>query len=76
MVKITFEIKDDLNQRFRKLIVQNKGLYRGAIQDTIIEAINLWMKNNRSGKQLITKKKNIQSKNIKQTIQNLNELDT
>ena len=44
MVKITFELENSLNERFRKVIVTKKGLYRGAIQESIIEAINDWMK--------------------------------
>jgi hypothetical protein len=44
MVKITFELEDTLNKRFRKVIVTKKGLYRGAIQESIIEAICDWMK--------------------------------
>jgi hypothetical protein len=44
MVKITFELENTLNEKFRKIIVTKKGLYRGAIQESIIEAINDWMK--------------------------------
>jgi len=44
MVKITFELEDTLNEKFRKVIVTKKGLYRGAIQESIIEAINDWIK--------------------------------
>jgi hypothetical protein len=44
MVKITFELGDNLNEKFRKVIVTKKGLYRGAIQESIIEAISDWMK--------------------------------
>jgi hypothetical protein len=44
MVKITFELEDSLNKKFRKVIVAKKGLYRGAIQESIIEAINDWIK--------------------------------
>jgi hypothetical protein len=44
MVKITFELENSLNEKFRKVIVTKKGLYRGAIQESIIEAINDWMK--------------------------------
>jgi len=44
MVKITFELENTLNEKFRKVIVTKKGLYRGAIQESIIEAINEWMK--------------------------------
>jgi hypothetical protein len=54
MVKITFELEASLNQKFRKVIVAKKGLYRGAIQESIIEAINDWIKN----KKRITKKTN------------------
>jgi hypothetical protein len=48
MVKITFELEDTLNEKFRKIIVTKKGLYRGAIQESIIEAINDWMKKKRN----------------------------
>ena len=58
MVKITFEIEASLNQKFRKVIVAKKGLYRGAIQESIIEAINDWIKN----KKRITKKTNKKGK--------------
>ncbi len=44
MVKITFELEPTLNKKFRKVIVTKKGLYRGAIQESIIEAITDWMK--------------------------------
>ncbi|MGH9980310.1 MAG: hypothetical protein ACRD6U_02010 [Nitrososphaeraceae archaeon] len=44
MVKITFELEDNLNEKFRRVIVTKKGLYRGAIQESIIEAISDWMK--------------------------------
>jgi len=47
MVKITFELEHTLNKKFRKVIVTKKGLYRGAIQESIIEAITDWMKKNK-----------------------------
>jgi hypothetical protein len=50
MVKITFELEDTLNEKFRKIIVTKKGLYRGAIQESIIEAINDWMKKKKKNK--------------------------
>ena len=59
MVKITFELEDTLNEKFRKVIVTKKGLYRGAIQESIIEAINDWMKkkkNKEDNKKKPTKK--------------------
>jgi len=43
MVKITFELDQKLNDKFRKVIVANKGLYRGVIQAAITEAINDWI---------------------------------
>jgi hypothetical protein len=55
MVKITFELDDTLNEKFRKVIGTKKGLYRGAIQESIIEAINDWMKKKRR-KRKINKK--------------------
>jgi hypothetical protein len=51
MVKITFELEDTLNEKFRKVIVTKKGLYRGVIQESIIEAINDWMKKKKKNKE-------------------------
>ena len=59
MVKITFELDDSLNEKFRKVIVTKKGLYRGAIQESIIEAINDWIKKKKDNKKKTTKKEEI-----------------
>ncbi|HET7643899.1 MAG TPA: hypothetical protein VFK40_10355 [Nitrososphaeraceae archaeon] len=56
MAKITFEIDDKLNQKFRKTIASSKGLYRGAIQEALIESINLWIKHSKIQKSEPTKK--------------------
>ena len=56
MVKITFELEDKLNEKFRKLIVTKKGLYRGVIKESIIEAINDWIKKKQDNKKKPTKK--------------------
>lgn len=50
MVKITFELNQKLNDKFRKVIVANKGLYRGVIQEAITEAINDWIKKHKTPK--------------------------
>lgn len=59
MVKITFELEDTLNKKFRKVIVTKKGLYRGAIQESIIEAISDWMKKKKKNKKKTIKKNEI-----------------
>lgn len=59
MVKITFELDDTLNEKFRKVIVTKKGLYRGAIQESIIEAINDWIKKKKDNKKKTAKKEKI-----------------
>jgi hypothetical protein len=59
MVKITFELEDTLNKKFRKVIVTKKGLYRGAIQESIIEAISDWMKKKKENKKKTIKKNEI-----------------
>jgi hypothetical protein len=59
MVKITFELDDSLNEKFRKVIVTKKGLYRGAIQESIIEAINDWIKKKKDNKKKTVKKEEI-----------------
>jgi hypothetical protein len=51
MVKITFELDENLNEKFRKKIANTKGLYRGAIQEALIEAIILWNKSNTQRKE-------------------------
>jgi hypothetical protein len=56
MVKITFELENNLNNKFRKTIASSKGLYRGAIQEALIEAINLWIKSTKTKKEKISKK--------------------
>ena len=56
MVKITFELDNNLNAKFRKIIASSKGLYRGAIQEALIEAINLWIKSTKTKKEKISKK--------------------
>jgi len=56
MVKITFELDNNLNEKFRKTIASSKGLYRGAIQEALIEAINLWIKSTKTKKERISKK--------------------
>jgi hypothetical protein len=56
MVKITFELDNNLNEKFRKIIASSKGLYRGAIQESLIEAINLWIKSTKTKKEKISKK--------------------
>jgi hypothetical protein len=56
MVKITFELENNLNDKFRKTIASSKGLYRGAIQEALIEAINLWIKSTKTKKEKRSKK--------------------
>lgn len=56
MVKITFDLDNNLNDKFRKTIASSKGLYRGVIQEALIEAINLWIKSTKTKKEKIFKK--------------------
>lgn len=37
------EIEDELDERFRKAIVERKGLHRGVIKEAFEEAIELWI---------------------------------
>lgn len=62
MVKITFELEDLLNEKFRRVIATKKGLYRGAIQESIVEAINDWIKKKKDIKKKPTKKDVINTK--------------
>lgn len=45
MAKMIFEIDDKLEEQFRNEVFQRKGLKRGVIKDALIEAMNLWIKN-------------------------------
>ena len=51
MAKFTFELNDSLDEKFRKVVAQSKGLRRGVIQQAITEAIQAWIK-----EQAMTKK--------------------
>ena len=42
--QLTVKIDDDLEKKFRKAVFERKGLRRGDIQDSIAEAIELWVK--------------------------------
>jgi hypothetical protein len=71
MVKITFELDHQLNDKFRKTIASSKGLHRGVIQEALIEAINLWIKSTKNKKEQRSKKEN--KKNEINTSMNKND---
>ena len=56
MVKITFDLDKNLNEKLRKTIASSKGLYRGAIQEALIEAIHLWIISTKGKREKINKK--------------------
>lgn len=72
MVKITFELDDNLNEKLRKSIASSKGLYRGAIQEALIEAIHLWITSSKRKKGKNQKKITNKSENITNNDENLN----
>jgi hypothetical protein len=72
MVKITFELDNNLNDKFRKTIASSKGLYRGAIQEALIEAINLWIKSTKTKKEKISKKETKKNEIINSNFNNKN----
>jgi hypothetical protein len=41
LVKITFELADEIDEKFRKLVADTKGLHRGVMQEALEEAIQL-----------------------------------
>jgi hypothetical protein len=43
LVKITFELDDKLDEKFRKVVADTKGLHRGVMQEALEEAIQLWI---------------------------------
>jgi len=44
MTKITFEIKEDLDDKFRKAVAVRKGIRKGVIGQALEEAIEDWIK--------------------------------
>ena len=43
MTKIIVDIDEDLNKRFRDMILKRKGWNKGVIRDSLIEAIECWI---------------------------------
>ena len=43
MTKITFELDDNIDEKFRKVVADTKGLHRGVMQEALEEAIQLWI---------------------------------
>ena len=43
MNKITFEIEEDLDEKFRKSIAVTKGIHKGVIGEALSEAIKAWI---------------------------------
>jgi hypothetical protein len=43
MTKITFELKDELDEKFRKVVADRKGLHKGVIGEALEEAIRMWI---------------------------------
>ena len=74
MVKITFDLDKNLNEKLRKTIASSKGLYRGAIQETLIEAIHLWITSTKGRRDKINKKTSNKNENNKDNDKKLNDL--
>ncbi|HJU59132.1 MAG TPA: hypothetical protein VJ583_05240 [Nitrososphaeraceae archaeon] len=73
MVKITFDLDKNLNKKLRKTIASSKGLYRGAIQEALIEAIHLWITSTKGKRERINKKTSI-NENNKDNDEKINDL--
>jgi predicted transcriptional regulator len=43
LAKITFELDDKIDEKFRKVVADTKGLHRGVMQEALEEAIQLWI---------------------------------
>lgn len=41
--KIIFDMNEDLDQRFRNIVVKKHGLHRGVIRKSLEEAVELWL---------------------------------
>ena len=47
MTNITFDLKEKLDKEFRKKIAETKGFHRGALQESLEEAIKIWLKDDK-----------------------------
>ena len=43
LAKITFELDDEIDEKFRKVVADTKGLHRGVMQEALEEAIQSWI---------------------------------
>ena len=41
--KVIFDMKEKLDQRFRKVVVKEHGLHRGVIRKSLENAVELWL---------------------------------
>lgn len=48
MVKISVQIPDELDRRFRHAIIEKLGSRKGALADAVREAIELWIAQEKS----------------------------
>jgi hypothetical protein len=65
--KITFELNDKLDLKFRKRIAEVKGLRRGVIQEAIEEAINLWLHHHEESKRNMFEKEDLRQNELTTT---------
>ncbi len=49
-VKEIVELDADLDERFRKAIIERKGLHKGVIKEAFEEAVEAWIKGDGKGK--------------------------
>ncbi len=57
MVKITFELNDKLDERFRKAVAESKGLHKGVLGEAIAEALETWIEKEANRRISETRKK-------------------
>lgn len=50
MGKLNVVISDDLDAKFREEVFKRKGMKKGNLTEAIEEALELWLKEKRSGK--------------------------
>jgi hypothetical protein len=49
------EFEDELDERFRKTIVQRKGLHQGVIKEAFEEAVEMWINDTKQLKKDVEK---------------------
>jgi hypothetical protein len=59
-VKTTIEVEQELDAKFRKVVIERKGFHKGVLGEAVEEAISLWVQTDEKPKKTKPKRANIE----------------